>query len=569
MKTIKYFVAFLSAALMFSACEQEHGLSQQNKDKEKPSVSVILKEANDVTLSFDLMASENAAQYAYAVYAGSDNDVPTGYDILLTETFANADGAYNTTLGEGASYNATVTLDCSSFASETYQIFAVAITETGLIGEVAELDVTMNDTTAPALAGADVDVNVLTLSFNENVVRGDGQATVTIIAWGVSQYYMKDQPIADENITIQGNVVTIVCPEAGAGAGYMVSYGEGLVKDASGNKCAAITTGLNSDYSYSGLGWDTDWVNFPILPSYFETPVEGTDWGAADASLTFKLPVQVMDAGLTNPIQVLYAEDEGTSQLNAEYVLADDFQTVTVYLPKMPTGKFDVQIAEGAFYDIWGNMNTAFSPTEYRYSNYLTALVEGLYLVDYFYADQDGNAALGQFPVEVVLIDRTNAVIYADWFNYAYSVTGQTGYVADPNLVGTVDYAKRTITFDGLWVYKGSVTTDAFASAYYYYDDAKTQLLVFWGGGNNGQDPIVMTFDQNGYIDSMSYCDYTIHDAATGKGVALFGCTAVTDTANAAVTFVSASEQAQVMSNAKANAKLLPKQINVKGNFTK
>ena len=79
MKTIKYFVAFLSAALMFSACEQEQGLSQQNKDKEKPSVSVILKEANDVTLSFDLMASENAAQYAYAVYAGSDNDAPSAF----------------------------------------------------------------------------------------------------------------------------------------------------------------------------------------------------------------------------------------------------------------------------------------------------------------------------------------------------------------------------------------------------------------------------------------------------------------------------------------------------------
>ena len=567
MKTIKYLVAFLAAALMFNACEQEQGLSQQNKDKQKPTVSLVLNEANDVTLSFDVVASENAAQYAYAVFPGSDNEVPSAYDILLTETFAAAAEAFNTKIGEGASATASVTLDCSDFAAETYQIFAAAITETGLIGEVAVLDVTMNDTEIPVLAGAAVDANVLTLQFNEAVVRGSGNAYVTIIAWGVSQYYMMDEVIAGENITVENNVVTIVCPEAGNGAGYIVSFEEGLVKDLSGNKCTAVKSGLYEDGSYAGLGWDTDWVNFPILDSYFVTPAEGTDWGAADASLTFKFPLQVMDAGRTNPIQVVYAEDEGTSQLNAEYVLAEDGKTVTIYLPKMPTGEFDVQIAEGAFYDAWGNVNTAYTPSEYRYSNYLTALVEGLYLVDYFYADEEGNAALDQFPLEIELVDRTTAVIYADWFNYAYSLTGQTGYLASPYLVGTVDYAKRTITFDGRWVNNGTIATGAFASAYYYYDDAKTQLVVFWGGGDTGQDPVVMTFDENGYLDTMSYCDYTVHDAATGRGVALYGCTAVTEAGNAAVTYVATQEQAPVVSN--APVKVLPKQINVKGNFTK
>ena len=464
MKTIKYLVAFLAAALMFSACEPEQGLSQQNKDKQKPTVSLVLNAANDVTLSFDVVASENAAQYAYAVFPGSDNEAPSAYDILLTETFAAAAEAFNAKIGEGASATASVTLDCSSFAAETYQIFAAAITETGLIGEVAVLDVTMNDTQAPALTNAAVDANVLTLTYNEAVVRGNGKAYVTIIAWGVGQYYMMDEVIADENITVENNVVTIVCPEAGNGAGYLVSFEEGLVKDLSGNKCVAIKSGLDSNYQYVNFGWDTDWVNFPILDSYFVTPAEGTDWSAADASITFKFPIQVMDAGMTNPIQVVYAEDEGTSQLNAEYVLAEDAQTVTVYLPKMPTGQFDVQVAEGAFFDAWGNVNTAYTPAEYRYSNYLTALVEGLYHVDYLYADKDGNAVLDQFPLEIALIDRTTAVIYADWFNYAYSLTGQTGYVANPYLVGTVDYAKRTITFDGRMVYNGSITTSSTAA---------------------------------------------------------------------------------------------------------
>ena len=346
MKTIKYLVAFLAAALMFNACEQEQGLSQQNKDKQKPTVSLVLNEANDVTLSFDVVASENAAQYAYAVFPGSDNEVPSAYDILLTETFAAAAEAFNTKIGEGASATANVTLDCSDFAAETYQIFAAAITETGLIGEVAVLDVTMNDTEIPVLAGAAVDANVLTLQFNEAVVRGNGKAYVTIIAWGVGQYYMMDEVITDENITVENNVVTIVCPEAGNGAGYIVSFEEGLVKDLSGNKCTAVKSGLDANYQYVGLGWDTDFVPITITESCFVEPAENTNWGAEDANLVFVLPTEVMiNTAVSQPITVIYDEAEGVSQLYAEWTLGEDFKTVTVYLPKMPTGELHSMIS--------------------------------------------------------------------------------------------------------------------------------------------------------------------------------------------------------------------------------
>lgn len=519
MKTIKYLVAFLAAALMFNACEQEQGLSQQNKDKQKPTVSLVLNEANDVTLSFDVVASENAAQYAYAVFPGSDNEVPSAYDILLTETFAAAAEAFNTKIGEGASATASVTLDCSDFAAETYQIFAAAITETGLIGEVAVLDVTMNDTTAPALAGAAVDSNVLTLQFNEAVVRGSGNAYVTIIAWGVGQYYKQDELIAGENITVDNNVVTIVCPEAGNGAGYMVSFEEGLVKDLSGNKAAAVKTGLNSDYSYNGLGWDTDWVPFPILESYFQTPAEGTDWSAADASLTFKLPIQVMDAGLKNPIQVVYHEDAGDSQLNAEYVIAEDAQTVTVYIPRMPEGQFDVTVAEGAFYDVWGNPNAAFSPAEYRYANYLaTPVVGGAMLIDYVYPE-NGEAVASKFNAYLNVIDRNTVILQADWFE------GFGGY-AHPMLVGSVNYTTHEIVFDGSFYYSdGNVYSGAYGELFYYYDAEQTMGLMFMGGGETGQDPVVMKFGEDGYVTSISSLGYAVISLSDGSLLGVFGMT--------------------------------------------
>lgn len=506
MKTIKYLVAFLAAALMFNACEQEQGLSQQNKDKQKPTVSLVLNEANDVTLSFDVVASENAAQYAYAVFPGSDNEVPSAYDILLTETFAAAAEAFNTKIGEGASATASVTLDCSGFAAETYQIFAAAITETGLIGEVAVLDVTMNDTEIPVLADAAVDANVLTLQFNEAVVRGSGNAYVTIIAWGVGQYYMMDEVIAGENITVENNVVTIVCPEAGNGAGYIVSFEEGLVKDLSGNKCTALKSGLDANYQYVGLGWDTDFVHIPITESCFVEPAENVNWGAEDANLVFVLPTEVMiNTAVSQPITVIYDEAEGVSQLYAEWTLGEDFKTVTVYLPKMPTGKFDVAIAEGAFYDIWGNPTSAFEPAELRYSNFLNVQIQtGYYAVDYVWDTEEGQEA-SQFLALLEQVDNSTVLLSADWFE----LMGGQKLALPTQLVGTVNYAESTITFDGRWLYNGSLySQSAFGIGFYSLNSGES--LVFFSG-DSGNEPITVKFDENGYLTQISNIEYGVY----------------------------------------------------------
>lgn len=568
MKTIKYLAGFLAAAFMFNACEEANVLNNQNKDQEKPSVTLTQKVADDVTLSFEIAASENAAQYAYAVFAGSDNPVPSAYDILVEEAQADASGSFNTSLSEDDAFTSSVTVDCTEFPAKTYQVFAAAITETGLIGEVVALDVTMNDTWIPMPAGAEPDGNVITLAFDEVVKRGTGNAYVSVIAWGVSQYYIKDQLVAEENIAVAANTVTITCPEAGAGAGYILSFDKGLVTDLSGNPCDACKSGLDQNGNYVNLGWDTDWVNFNITESSFETPAEDVDWAAEDASLTFRLPVQVFETGLPNPIKVVYAEDEGVYELHAEYELSeDDAQTVTVYLPKMPTGTFDVTVEKGAFSDMWGNINNEFNPAEHRYSNFLTALVEGTYLVDYLYADADGNPVLGQFPVYVELADRTTVVLSADWFNYAYSLTGLTGYVANPTLVGTIDYGKKTISFGGEYLSNGSLKSGAFVTGFYYYDEAKTQMLVFWGDGSTGKEPVVMSFDDDGYVKTMSYCDYSIHDVETGDYLDLYGCTAVTEDADARVTYVPETEGNSSEAGAPSESKLNP--VYVQGNFRK
>lgn len=502
MKTLKYFVAFLTAALMFSACEPEQGLSQQNKDKQKPTVSLVLNEANDVTLSFELVASENAAQYAYAVFPGSDNETPSAYDILLTETFAAAAEAFNTKIGEGASATASVTLDCSDFAAETYQIFAAAITETGLIGEVAVLDVTMNDTTRPVLAGAESNVNVLTLAYDEVVVRGKGNVYVSIYAAAAGGYVALDEPIAAEDVTVEANLVNIVCPEAGNGAVYVISYEAGFVSDLAGNKCEAFL----SDLSAGGLVWQTDFVDIPLTAANFVEPAEGYNWGAEDANIVFVLPTEMVhNTQVNKPISVIYKEDNGISQLYAEWTLGEDYRTVTVYLPKMPVGEFDVQVEAGAFYDMWGNVTTAFIPETLRYSNFLNVQIQtGYYAVDYVWDTEEGQEA-SQFLALLEQVDNSTVLLSADWFE----LMGGQKLALPTQLVGTVNYAESTITFDGRWLYNGSLySSSAFGIGFYTLSSG--EMLVFFSG-DSGNEPITVKFDENGYLTQISNIEYGVY----------------------------------------------------------
>lgn len=554
MKTIKYLAGFLAAASILISCEEANVLNNQNKDKEKPSVTLKQKVADDVTLSFEITASENASQYAYAVFAGSDNPVPSAYDILVEETLADASGSFNTSLSEEDSFENTVTVDCTEFPAETYQVFAAAITETGLIGEVVTLDVTMNDTWIPQPAGASFDKNVLTLAFDETVVRGKGKAYVSVIAWGVSAYYIKDQVIAEENITVEANTVTLVCPEAGNGAGYYVSFEEGLVTDLSGNKCAQCVSGLDQTGEYVNLGWDTDSVAIPITESNFTEPADNVNWAAEDANIVFTLPTEVMvNSKVKNPISVVYLEAEGQSILYAEWTLGEDGKTVTVYLPKMPTGEFDVLVAAGAFYDVWGNVTTAFEPSKLRYSNFLVDLKPGYYLIDYAWDTEEG-VETSQFISVFEKLDNSTIVMSADWFE----LNGGAAF-ANPQLVGTVDYATSTIVFDGTFLFKGAIYDDsAFGMGFYQFDSGET--LVFFGGGN-GADPIRVKFDEEGYFTEISYCEYGVYtDAYLG---AYSYCPD-----GSKLTYVPMEESAtRQMSNAKAHVKELKE--NFRSGFTK
>lgn len=561
-------------ALVMGACTKGDGLSDQNAGKEKPTVTLEQTEATDFALHFVVTASMDASQFGYVVMAGHENEVPTPISILTNEVSkAQAGETFSVIGAEDIAPSQEVLLDCSGFEtpSDKYQVFAVAITKDGLTSEIVKMDVTMNDKTAPVIVGAGAEGNVLQVAFDEEVVLGTGKATLSVIAWGLGDYAVQGQAVPQENLSVEVNVLTIVCPEMPAGAGYIVSLEEGVVKDLSGNPSAAIQSGYSNSQGYVGLGWDTDFVPIPITAESFQAPAEDVNWAAEDANLVFTLPTEVMpNSAVKNPISVVYQESAGVSQLYAEWVLAEDNKTVTVYLPKMPTGQFDVYVQQHAFMDVWGNTTTSWLPSELRYSNYLVDVKGGDYTVEYIYPDADGNAALGTFPVTIYKLDETSVMLAADWFNYAYSQTGSHDYTVDPYLYGEIDFANNQIVFDGTMIDPRTATLgeNGFASAFFYYDAAKTMMLVFWGSGTSGQEPITMSFDEDGYLTTMSYCDYSIHKS-TGEYVTTYGSTGVRGEGTYAnVTYVPEATPEAVTANAPSMIKIL-EPISVEKVFTK
>lgn len=512
MKTIKYFAMLLAAVSLFSGCSDDDDLSTQNKGKTKPTVTVTQGTVTDDEFTFTLAASEGAAQYAYVIFEGKDKTAPIAHDIVIDEVSGKyMSGAFN--VADAASQN--ITVPCYSNAD--YQVFAAAITSTGLLSEVTELKVYIPDTMIPTPAKFIPSGSSVQITYSEDVVVGStGKATVSYVQWGVGSI-LAAQDIPMENISTNGNVATIVCPKPANGAGYIVSFTAGLFEDISGNKCLAITSGWNNNTGkYVNIGWNDANVDFPIEDGYFVAQPEDADYNTPTTTIDFVFPFDVYDAEAKNAVQVIFNEAEGISYLNAAYTLEADKRTVKVALPKVPTATFDVQVAAGAFYDAWGNESAAFTVAtdQLRYSNFQVTIQTGTYTVNYTgHGSQVKNPDSGMpFTLDLVKLDDTYYALYNKWF----------GKYQAPILLGTVDYSNNQIVFAGKFLNGQTIKDGVFGSGFYYYDDAQTQMLAFWGGGNSGADPVVVSFDADGYMTAISYFDYTIHNASSGAGIAVF-----------------------------------------------
>lgn len=544
----------LAAVTFFTGCSDEEELGSRNAGKERPEVTVTPGVITDTKGEFSLSASGNTQQYGYVVLKGVDLEVPDALDIL-TNTVTNTvkQGAFN----YADATSASVSFDCESEAS--YTVFAAAITSTGLVSKVKTVVIDVDDTIAPAATGFQVlsDNSLVILYGNERQLffsqSSELQATVRYTKPGTSrvegQMVISDPVVIPrENIVIEGAKVTFTVPLQ-PGATFLVDYPEGFLVDAAGNLCKAMRNEYNPDKDdFTAARGKTPAKPFDILPEYFEKPAVNTDWSDEDAAVSITFPFVVYDAGLEKSVRMAYDDADGLKYLNAEYTVTSDGSktTVTVLLPQPPSGKFDVEITEGAFFDEWDNPTTAFSmkPGDFRYEQ-VYVIQTGRYLVTY--------APLTDFVEEDILSETSGKefilglqpydaekglyMIGTTWFNiYSHPFVNKSETtVINPVLLGKIDHTARTIVFDGSYLnpadgYKSIVKEKdgtnacAFGAAFYLDNPTKpTQGLVYNGGGENGKSPIVITFGKDGRMESISKCSFAVHNLdAAGERVAYF-----------------------------------------------
>lgn len=501
----------IALALILSACKQDDGLDLQNSGKEKPAAVITECTVTDHEFSFEISAAYPAAQYAYVVMEGAEKAIPNAQDIMFNEV----SGAYDSDVFNVADTpKTTISIKCSS--ASYYQVFAAAITSTGLLSEVSAWNVRTTDTAIPAPQQYTRNGNAVTIDFTEPVRRGTGKIMVRCMQETTKKYYDLVY-LTDSDIKISDKQVVITCPrpENGTanGAIFMLSYEADAFVDDSGNGCAEYWAKYDDTNNiYTGICWQDDKVNFSILPSYFSSYDENHDWAADNTGISVTFPYNVYDAGIIEPMQVIYSEIDGIKTLYADsYSISEDRRTVTIALPKIPSGYFDVSIKEGAFYDDWGNESNAFSPDmdNLRYTVALESPICGSYMVAY--GDNQ------TFPAKFEMTDDNHVAVYANWFN----ILEGEGKYANPILRGTLNKARKIITFDGTFYNEGNFVGGAFGRGFYNYNES--YMLAFWGSGKTGEDPIVMTYDENGYITTTSAFEYAFHSSSTHVEAGSYG----------------------------------------------
>ena len=374
-----------------------------------PTVSIDITVTTDSTFTFTVSPASGTQYYSYIVVKADVAEELSGATLLK--------GAYSGGLSSvvlNAEENATFTFDMRSkgaplcVPNTTYQIYAVAASDKGITGAVANASVTTTDGETPVAKTlkADAKIKSVTVTFSEAIARGNGAI--------VAQYY-KEWDISNVvtlteekyTVSIEGAVVTFTAPEAPAGSILTFSWEEGAFIDSFGNKCKAMNSGINAATGgFKGIYVATEKEKFAVADSCFTAPkVESVfpEWTEFEGKITFEFNVYRNDNSVKNgTLTVVYTNDLRTTtvKLNKEQWTVSG-KIITFHLPSAPQGGDIVSLImeEGAVTDVYGNPNKAYSSEKvwWKYFAMTKDMVLGNFKFTYVSADDgetyDGGTA--------------------------------------------------------------------------------------------------------------------------------------------------------------------------------
>lgn len=151
MKTMKIFrhiisglglAALLAGSLLTISCDKSHELSNDNKNKPRPTIQAQTMKTDLHDFTIALLPSSDSKYYGCVILAGSDNPVPTAFDLVTGNV--TSENLLKKQLYDLSTESApSIKTQCTF--SEDYQVFSASINENGLLSKVDQLDIHIDD----------------------------------------------------------------------------------------------------------------------------------------------------------------------------------------------------------------------------------------------------------------------------------------------------------------------------------------------------------------------------------------------------------------------------------------
>lgn len=401
MKRLLYFI--ITAAVALTGCTTWDDPTMENYGA-GPSIEVSVAAAapTDSAFVITIVPAEGTTYYAYVIDA-NDEAEELNATTLLKGGYGNS--VFNT------SKDKTLTVPVNGMApNTTYQVYAVASNDKGIVGKVSVASIKTTDSGKPTYVGYAVDPtsSVASVTFNQAIERGAGK-----ISGICYKEFDWDNPVVlteeDFSVTVNGTSAVFSTPNVPAGAYVLVSWEEGAFVDVVGNKCAAFSSTYNeATDKFTGVAMHINNVNWAITDAYV-SPAAGAsigDWNAFTGTITMPFDIfTIEEAVKTGDLAVTYTNSNRTAtyKLSADQWKASK-NAISFVLPVEPTvgDVISVAVKEGILYDVYGNENDAYSSEKvvWKYVGFIPTKDMVLGTFNYIITAGEDQYDLGTFTVE-------------------------------------------------------------------------------------------------------------------------------------------------------------------------
>lgn len=391
---MKRIFTYIAMAALAVSCSDLYGGPEASKTPDTAgSVEIAFSEVADNSFKVTVAPTGAASYYSYLVDESPVAATPDP-STLYAVKYA---GVKQGTAKAADAPSTTVTVE-NLKPNTTYQVYAVAASPMGIVGDVVVKSVTTSDGVNPVLTASDYESTTLTLTFSEAVTLANGTATVRYFARQKPNINFDEEEgtytVPAESIACAGNTVTITMGEnIPAGAYYTINYPAGMFVDSANNPAAELKSGFMANEAGA------------LAPYGVYGRADFTTWSFADIDVDVVSDSEyIFNFATTEAVMAKYGEGAATvtyvkdgrsvtNNLTAEvdYVMGSDAEgNISVYLmlPETPdygaTVYFDFE--EDLIWDIYGNSSAEFGTSVLFSFGYEIADLVGTYEGAYYCA---------------------------------------------------------------------------------------------------------------------------------------------------------------------------------------